>query len=317
MSGMHHSRVVLLGPQRLQPTLNQAVASVGAHGTLATITAGWEERESEDQEMRDHLGGRTVNLRIYERADDVAERDPELAAALRERRDRLRLQHELYRLRLGHALDAARDLLRREPTNGDADILEAEREAAIEAVRTLDAFHLMRVVDVHAELQDSMRPLERDSVDRHRREIAKILSECGALCVAGGNVVALLHRMRLFDVLGLMHAQPIFAWSAGAMALSERIVLFHDSPPQGQGNAELFEQGLGAYPNLLPLPHARKRLHLHDRHQVALMARRFAPAQVIAFDALTRMDWDGKRWHGQPGTQRLTEKGILVPAGGA
>ena len=60
---MHPSRVVLLGPQRTQPTLNQAVASVRAHGPLATITAGWEEREGEDQEMRDHLGGRTINLR--------------------------------------------------------------------------------------------------------------------------------------------------------------------------------------------------------------------------------------------------------------
>lgn len=312
---MQRSRVVLLGPQRLQPTLNQAVASLRAEGMLATITAGWEERESEDREMRDHLGGRTVNLKLWERAEDVARRDPELNAASNERRERIRLQHELYRLRLGHALDAARDLLKREPSNGDADILLAEREAAIEAVRTLDAFHMMRVVDVQHEFAERMKPLERDSVDKHRREIAKVLSDCSALCVAGGHVVVLLHRMRLFDVLGLMNAQPIFAWSAGTMALSERVVLFHDSPPQGPGNAELFEQGLGAFPNLLPLPHARKRLHLHDRHKVALMARRFAPAQVIAFDSLTRMDWDGARWSGQPGTQRLTDKGSLVQAG--
>jgi hypothetical protein len=312
---MHQSRVVLLGPQRLQPTLNKAVASVGAQGTLATITAGWEERESEDQEMRDHLGGKLVNLRIYQRADDVAQRDPELAQALRDVRHRLRMQHDLYRLRLGHALEAARDLLKRERSNGDTDILEAEREAAIEAVRTLDSFHLMRVIEVHDEFADRIKPLERDSVDKNRREIAGILSECSALCVAGGHVIALLHRMRLFDVLSLMRSQPIFAWSAGAMALGERVVLFHDSPPQGPGNAELFEQGLCAYPTLLPLPHARKRLHLHDRIKVALMSRRFEPAQVIAFDALTRMDWDGKIWHGQPGTQRLTQAGTLMQAG--
>jgi peptidase E len=182
-------------------------------------------------------------------------------------------------------------------------------------VRTLDAFHMMRVVDLQHEFEERMKPLERDSVIRHRRELGAILSECGALCVAGGHVIVLQHRMRLFDVLGLLHGQPIFAWSAGAMALSERIVLFHDSPPQGPGNAELFENGLGVFPGLLPLPHARKRLRLHDKHKVALMARRFAPAQVIAFDALTRMDWDGERWHGQPGTQRLTQEGILVQAG--
>ena len=72
----------------------------------------------------------------------------------------------------------------------------------------------------------------------------------------------LLHRMRLFDVMGLLNDQPIFAWSAGAMAMGDRVVLFHDSPPHGVGNAELFEEGLGAYHGVLPLPHAKKRLHL-------------------------------------------------------
>jgi hypothetical protein len=282
-------------------------------GPLATITAGWEEREDEDKEMRDHLGGRAVNLRIFARAEDVVARDPELAAAMRERRNKLRAQHDLYRLRLSHALEAARELLKREATNGDTEMLEAEREAAIEAERTLDSFHLMRVVDVHAEFEARLRPLERASVDRHRREIAVILQDCAGLCVAGGHVIHLLHRMRLFDVVSLLDQQPVFAWSAGAMALGERIALFHDSPPQGKGDTELFEQGLGAYPGLLPLPHAKKRLHLHDRLKVSLMARRFAPARVIAFDSLTRMDWSGGAWHGHPGTMELTDKGILVP----
>jgi len=314
---MQSNRVVLLGPQRLQPTLNKAVASLRVQGALATITAGWEEREGEDQEMRDHLGGRTVNLRIYERAEDVMGRDAELRVAIRERQDRLRVQHELYRLRLAHAMEAARELLRRDTAGGYDDMLEAEREAAIEAVQTLDGFHLMRVVEVHAEFEERMRPLERDAVVRHRREIASQLEDCAGLCVAGGHVVALLHRLRLFDVMGLLNDQPIFAWSAGAMAMGERVVLFHDSPPHGVGNPELFEEGLGAYHGVLPLPHAKKRLHLHDRMRVSLMARRFAPAEVVALDPLTRMDWDGRRWHGEAGTLRLTERGVLVQAGAA
>lgn len=314
---MLHNRVVLLGPQRLQPTLNKAVAAAHVHGPLAAITAGWEERESEDQEMRDHLGGHTINLRIYERAEEVMARDRELAVAIRERQDRLRVQHELYRTRLAHAMEAARELLRREEVDGYGEMLEAEREAAIEAIRTLDGFHLMKVVDMHAEFEDRLRPLERDAVVRHRREIAHVLGDCAALCVAGGHVVALLHRMRLFDVIGLLRSQPIFAWSAGAMALGDRVVLFHDDPPQGVGNAELFEEGLAAYSGVLPLPHAKKRLHLHDQLRVSLFARRFAPAQVVAFDSLTRMEWDGKRWHGDPGTQRLTLRGLLAPAGAA
>jgi hypothetical protein len=121
--------------------------------------------------------------------------------------------------------------------------------------------------------------------------------------------------MRLLDVLGLVEHIPIFAWSAGAMALGERVVLFHDSPPHGVGNAELFEEGLCAYSGVLPLPHAKKRLHLHDRLRVSIFARRFAPAVAVAFDSLTKMEWDGKRWRGDPGTLRLTERGVLVQAG--
>lgn len=314
---MQANQVVLLGPQRLQPTLNRAVAALRVQGSMAAVTAGWEEREGEDQEMRDHLGGRTVNLKIYERAEEVMGRDPELRVAIRERQDRLRVQHELYRMRLAHAMEAARELLRREDAGGYDEMLEAEREAAIEAVRTLDGFHIMRVLEVHAEFEERMRPLERESVDRHRRELGRVLDDCAGLCVAGGHVVALLHRMRLFDVLGLLREQPIFAWSAGAMALGERVVLFHDDPPHGIGNAEVFEEGLRAYHGVLPLPHAKRRLRLHDRMRVSLMARRFPADQVVALDPLTRMDWDGRRWVGDAGTLRLTDRGILVQAGAA
>jgi hypothetical protein len=314
---MSHKQVVLLGPQRLQPTLNKAVAAARVSGPLAVVTAGWEERESEDQEMRDHLGAHTVNLRVYQRVEEIMAEDRELMLAIRERQDRLRVQHELYRMRLAHAMAAARELLHREVVDGYSEMLEAERDAALEAVRTLDGFHLMRVASTHHEFEDRMRPLERDSVERHRREIARTLQDCGALCVAGGHVVALLHRMRLLDVLGLVDDLPIFAWSAGAMALGERVVLFHDSPPHGVGNPELFEVALGAYPGVLPLPHAKKRLHLHDRLRVSLFARRFAPAQVIAFDPLTKMEWDGTRWRGDKGTLQLTERGVLVQAGAA
>lgn len=312
---MTHHRVVLLGPQRLQPTLNKAVAAARVSGPLAVITAGWEERESEDQEMRDHLGAHTVNLEIYARAEDVMARDPEIGAAIRDRQDRIRIQQELYRMRLAHAMAAARELLHRGVADGFTEMLEAEREAAIEAVRTLDAFHLMQVIAVHREFEARLRPLERDSIVRHRRELANLIHGCGALCVAGGHVVALLHRMRLFDVLDLVDRIPIFAWSAGAMALGERVVLFHDSPPQGVGNAEVFDEGLGAYSGVLPLPHAKKRLHLHDHLRVGLLARRFAPAQTVAFDPLTKMDWDGEHWSCDRGTLRLTERGILVQAG--
>ena len=64
-------RVILLGPQRLHPTLIHAVDSLGVRGRIAAVTAGWEEREGEDHELSAHLGGRSFNLRIWERGEDV------------------------------------------------------------------------------------------------------------------------------------------------------------------------------------------------------------------------------------------------------
>jgi hypothetical protein len=42
------ANVVLLGPQRFEPTLASVVRSLGIQEDLATVTAGWQEREDED-----------------------------------------------------------------------------------------------------------------------------------------------------------------------------------------------------------------------------------------------------------------------------
>lgn len=307
-------RITLLGPQRLSPTLDQAVEALGVRGRVAAVTAGWEEREAEDLELDEHLGGRVVNLEVYKRADDVFQHDPELFAAMRERHDRMRQLQELYRLRLAAELETARALL---CMDGDPELLEPERESAIAAVRALDEHHLERVRAVFAEFDERWRPREREHVVRHRREIAAILEETECLCIAGGHVAILLNRTRLFDVLGLAGDQPVIGWSAGAMVLAERIVLFHDSPPQGAGNAEVLGAGLGLCPGVVPLPHASRRLRLDDATRVGLFARRFGPDLCGALDERTRLSWDGKRWTGDPGTRRLSPEGTLVEVGGA
>jgi hypothetical protein len=306
-------RIVLIGPQRLQPTLAATVESLGVEGRVAAVTAGWEEREGEDRELSEHLGGRTTNLEVWARVEDVMASDGELTGMIRQRADRLRAAHELYRLRLAHALDAARELLKREPQAGFEDLLEAEREAALRAVRVVDASHLERVSAIHAEFGAEAQPLRRAAIRKHRAELEALSKPCQVLCVAGGHVVVLLHRLALLDVLGLWgERKPIVAWSAGAMALAERVVLFHDDPPQGAGNAEVYEPGLAAYGGLVPLPHARRRLRLHDGVRVGLMARRFAPDRCVALDALTRVEWDGAAWRGEAGTQQLDRQGHLT-----
>jgi hypothetical protein len=273
--------------------VRRALERLGVEGTVAAVTAGWQEREPEERELGEHLSRPVVNLALYLRAERLFARDKELFEALRRRQERLRALQRLYQLRLAYALDAARELLR---LDGDPRLIDAERESAIDAVRSLDAHHLARLKELHAEFDDRWRPLERDAVERTRKTLADKLERCGALLIAGGHVAVLLNRLRLFGVLDLFQDKPVIAWSAGAMSLAERIVLFHDSPPQGPGNAEVFDVGLGLAPGIVPLPHASQRLRLEDPIRVGLFARRFAPARSIPLQEGTEIRWHGDEW---------------------
>lgn len=304
--------LTLLGPQRLQPTLAPALEEMEVEGPIATVTAGWQEREAEVEEMREHVGRPVVNLLLHTRGEQVFAADPRFADRYRARQERLRRLQEVYRLRLGHTLAAARQVLARE---GEPEVLIPERRSAIQAVRTLDAHHLRRVQAVHARFESETEPFSRPAIRRHRRELAERLQGAGALAIAGGHVAVLLNRLRLFGLLELARDLPVVAWSAGAMALGEKVVLFHDSPPQGAGDAEVLETGLGLFTGLLPLPHAHKRLRLQDPLRVALFARRFAPAACAAMDGgarLAREEGSG-RWRPGEATFRLTTRGKVRP----
>lgn len=302
--------VTLLGPQRFLPTLGRAVRAAGVEGTLASVTAGWQEREAEDLELHEHLEERTSNLMLYARSEEVFERDPDLFRAHRERQERLRSMQELYRLRLAHLKRAARELAARE---GDPELLEPELEAAIAALRELDAHHLARIRAVNDAFDAAWRPLERPAVARHVAEIERALAGAEALAVAGGHVAILLNRLRLFGIDRLLGSRRVFAWSAGAMAVSERVVLFHDSPPQGQGNAEVLEAGLGWSVGVVALPHARRRLALDDPLRVALFARRFAPAHCLVLDDGSQVVLGEAGIRADSGVRRLTVDGRLAP----
>lgn len=303
------SRVVLLGPQRLQPTLIGAVRSLDVpdDARVATVTAGWQEREPDDAELNEHLGGRAINLKLYARAEAVLRRDPELAAAHHRRQDILKRFQALYDMRLRHAMAACEALLRE---TGDDVALERTRTEAIEAVRELDRRHLERVREVHEEFDTRFGPMARPGVAEEREQIAAIVRDAGATAIAGGHVAVLLNRLALFGFGELLDGRAVVAWSAGAMAISERVVLFHDRPPHGPGWAEVLEHGLGLAQGIVPFPHAKRRLDLENRIRVALAARRFAPAQCLALDeghGVRRTD-DG--WAAAPGARRMDPAGV-------
>ncbi len=273
---------VLLGAQRFEPTLGGVVSSLGIDGPMALITAGWQEREAEDDELSAHLGGDTTNLHLHSRGNQLFQSDPELAAAHRERQDLLRHLQDIYRIRLQHAFNTERDVA---AYDAPAAIRDEVKAASTEAIRALDTWHLEHCLRVRDEFESRIKTAERKEVIRHRKELAVLLKDCAAVAIAGGHVALLLNRLQIFGLDDLIGDRPIFAWSAGAMSLTERIVLFHDDPPEGRVAREVLDIGIGRANNVVVLPEPERRLKLDAHDRVSLMARRFSPARALAFPA--------------------------------
>jgi hypothetical protein len=282
------SDILVLGPQFRSPNIRDALARSGLSGPIVTITAGWQEREGELAALEGHLDQPVRDLRLYERAEAVFNQDAELHETHRLRQADLRRLQELYRIRLAHAKTAARELF---ATSDDSELMRNARRAALSAIRRLDAEHLKAIGRIHARWDARLGVRTRPMLARQLAELEHLVEQAGIICLAGGHVAVLLNRLRLFGLERLLRARPVIAWSAGAMAISERIVLFHDHPPQGAGNAEIFEAGLGLVRGTVFLPHAASRLALGNRDRVSLLARRLSPAACVTLDDGSLLHW--------------------------
>ncbi len=280
-------RVVLLGPQRFAADVPRVMADLGHEGPVATVAAGWGEREGDDDELTAAVGGQGVPLGLYARWRDVVERDPDFADADRARRDRLEDLRGLYLVRLHHAIEAVAAVRRHD---GDPAAREDALADTVEAIRALDHRHLRRVAAVDEEFWARWRPHDRPVVARHREEVARRVARSGAVAIAGGHVGLLARCLHLFNLAAVLGDRPVVAWSAGAMAVTDRVVLFHDRMPHGPGHVEVLGRGIGLVRDAVVLPHAARRLDLDDEGRVELLERRFAPRTLVRLDDGARVD---------------------------
>jgi len=302
-------RVIVLGPQR-RPTVDAAVRLLEADGPVATVTAGWQEREPDDQLLSTLLGGHDVNLGLYGRWLDVVDRDPEYAAGSRRLAAVLGELEDTYLLRLDYALQAVYALQHRAGTGQEDPVSDEAVAEAIAAVRELDEGYLRQVNSARGEFFEELRPHDRPAIAEHRAAVAGVLGGASALVLAGGHVGVLAEVLHLFNIAAAPLSQVI-AWSAGAMALADRIVLFHDRSPQGPGHPEVYGAGLSLLREVVLLPHARARLLLDDAPRMAVFARRFAPARCILLETGARLDV-GSDGAWPPGTRVLAEDGHVT-----
>ena len=278
--------VTILGPQR-RPTLDQVARTLDTDARVAVVTAGWQERESDDEELQRLLAGRGVNLGLHGRWLDVLERDREFARAESEHRAVLDELQQLYLVQLDHALRAMYAVLQR--AGERPRIVRAAQEDAMAVVRLVDERHIMRVAAAQGRFYAAWRPEERPVVAPHREEVRELLESAVGLVVAGGHVGVLVRVLHLFHVAPFV-PERVVAWSAGAMALTERVVLFNDRAPQGPAHAEIYDEGLGMIMGAVLLPHARRRLQIDDVTRMSVLASRLAPAVCVVLDDGTRID---------------------------
>jgi len=179
----------LLGPQRFLTTAGLVVRGLGDDGPVATITAGWEERENDDAELDSVMEGRTRNLHLYARMMEVIERDPDVAATVLRLRDAVDDLAGTYGVRLHHAMDAVYAVRRR---TGRADVVEAAYRDALEAVRRLDAWYLAEVRSLYGESAATGAVDNSQLFNENRADVTDALEGCRVLAVAGGHVGMLL-----------------------------------------------------------------------------------------------------------------------------
>jgi hypothetical protein len=276
---------ILLGPQRFATTVTPALRSLEVEGPVAVVNAGWEERESDDAELDGLLDGRARNLRLHHRMMDVIEADERFRAAAIDFRDRHDELRAFYGIRLQAGMDAVHAVARRTSRHGTR---AAALDDAVASLRAVDAWYSARLKDLYRDL-DAAAPAEQSGpLVWHRGEIREALADCAAVVLPGGHVGSLLRALRMFAI-DIPDDVPVVAWSAGAMALTDRVVLFHDFTPHGVSAPELYDRGLARLRGVVALPHARRRLRLDDEVDLSALAGRFPDHALVLLDDGTRL----------------------------
>ena len=273
-------KTILLGPQRFRTTVGAAIRSVAPEGTIATVTAGWRDRESDTVELDATLEGRGRHLYLYGRLNDVLDSDQPFATAALAHRDAVDELAGIYSIRLQRALDSVYAVQRRTVRTDVAASAEAD---GVRVVQSIDRWYLDTVDQLRGELWAAAPAEDIEPIQRHRAEVADAVGQASAIAIAGGHVGLLLRCLKLFEVNLPTHL-PVVAWSAGAMSLTERVVLYNDRGPSGVVGSEVWDRGLGRAPRIVAMPHARRRLQINDPMVLRVLARRFGDARCLLLD---------------------------------
>ena len=280
------SVTVLLGPVGDGAAVARELERLAIDGPVAVVTAGWEEAERNDADLDRVLGGGTRNLGLFGRRLDIHDRDPEYAAAERALQMTIVDMREVYLVQLRHALLGVEAV--RQHAAKARRLAGGELEEAVETVRGLDDRYADRLADAHNVFYTMHPPHERPVIAAHRAEVEAIIADCAAIAIAGGHVGVLTECLHLANVGAAIGERPLVAWSSGAMAIAERVMVVDDHDLAGRPD-EILTVGIGMVHSVVPLVAARERMRIDDRNHLALLARRLAPRVCVLLDEGDRL----------------------------
>jgi hypothetical protein len=216
----------------------------------------------------------------------------------------------LYRARLGSTLEGLAAV------EGVREVESALQDAAVVAglvaVRQVDADFQALIDGIRADEPELDRAWELPQVARWADELTDTMAACETLCIAGGHVAVLRNRMDFFGLPGRLQGHlerggHVVGWSAGAMLLTEQIVLYYDDPPEGPTDAEVLDRGLGLVPGLVLFPHSRLRLRIADRPRLARLTRRLAPRHCLGLEPGAWLAPEGTGWVSRGASDALVD----------
>ncbi len=301
---------VVLGPQPGRISLGPGLEALDPPpGPVAAITVGWRETEPVLREVEHELGnlGRTAApLHIGERVGRIFEKDPSLAESHRALQEGLLAEERLYGARLRRALETAHEV---------AQLSVSERyrapyaDAAWREILAADRFHVEHHAALWQEFRDAVNLGERPVVREEKDALERLLADATAVVLTGGHVAVIRNRLLLLGLTDALARLPILAWSAGAMVLTRRIVLFHDRLPGGSARPEILGEGLSVLPGVALFPDARTRLDLEARQRLRELARRMAPDRAVLLDVGELIQWNGGAWSSPAGIRMVSSRG--------
>jgi hypothetical protein len=315
-------RAVVLGPQPGRVSLGPGLKALDLPaGPVAAITVGWRETEPVLKEVERELeacGREAIPLHIGERVGKVFESDAPLAEAHRALQEGLLAEERLYGARLRRAVETAHEVVRLSVAERYRD---PYAEQAWQDILAADRFHVERHAELWQEFREAVDLHERPAIREETEELRRLLSGAVAVVLTGGHVAVIRNRLLLLGLRDALTPLPVLAWSAGAMVLTPRVVLFHDRLPGGSARPEILGDGLSLLPGVALFPDARIRLDLEDRQSLSELAGRVAPERAVLLEPGDAIRWDGRGWSAPNGIRLLSEDGEVqtvpsfVPAG--